>query len=112
MTDELDTQAIRERSACSIGRGPDWDDFDALLVKVDRLRAALALDGPRTHALLIGEEIAELQAENARLRGGLEQWQQIAAEYAAEWKAETARLREALTTAESSCLGTYRVVTP
>jgi hypothetical protein len=36
--------------------------------EVDRLRAVLALDGPRTHALLIGEEIAELQGQIASLR--------------------------------------------
>jgi len=33
--------AIRKRAENSIGRGPDWDDFEALLEDVKRLREAL-----------------------------------------------------------------------
>jgi hypothetical protein len=40
MTDEKLT-AIRKRAENSIGRGPDWDDFEALMSEVARLRAAL-----------------------------------------------------------------------
>ena len=49
-------------------------------------------------AVRIGYDFEELLAEVERLRAGLEQWQQIAA----EWKAEADRLRATLEAVEWS----------
>jgi hypothetical protein len=72
---DTELQAIRDRATNVIGRGPDWDDFEALQAEVDRLRGiedkALAQsEYIQTHGLTEYEQ-ARLQAEVDRLRAAL-----------------------------------------
>jgi multidrug resistance efflux pump len=93
MTDE-ELRAIRKRAEEQhVGRGPDWDDFDALLAEVERQRAELtaAVERAVKNVSVCAQELSELHAELEGVTAERDHYRLIVAQrgQAALWEALT-----------------------